>query len=104
MTTAGVLQHLHISCGEPLVRRPKLMMADHVVVAHLVPFRSTNVMMRANELVAHEAVPSHCIHEVVTRHLRPMPSVDLRIIDLTGGVHISLGLNMIECLQDEARY
>ena len=77
MTTTFVLQHPQICSSEPLVRRPKLMVADHVVVAYLVPFRSTDVMMRANELVAYEAVPSHCIHEVVARHLRPVTSVDL---------------------------
>ena len=104
MTAPFVLQHLQICSSEPLVCRSKLMITDHVVVAHLVPFRSANVVMRANELVAHEAVPSHCIHEVVTRHLRPMTPIDLGVVDLMGGVLISLGLDMIECLQDEARY
>ena len=33
-----------------------------------------------------------------------MTPIDLRVVDLTGGVLISLGLDMIECLQDEARY
>ena len=103
MTTTFVLQYPQICSSEPLVRRPKLMMADHVVVAYLVPFRSTDVMMRTNELIAHEAVSSHCSHEFVTRHLLPMTSVDLRVVNLAGGVHISLGLNTIECLQNGAR-
>lgn len=81
---------------------PELVMADHVIVVDFVPFRGTNLMVCSNELVADEAILSHCIQEVVSRHFIPMAAIDLRIVDLMSTIHISPRIDMTKYISTKA--
>ena len=76
------LDFLKIKCRISLMSRSELMMTNYFVVRDLLPFRSSDVMLRVDEWITDETDMAHDPNELVGGHGVPFVAVHLRVIHL----------------------